>query len=815
MFHTFAKLWLVSTLLCTVVIKPAAAQVITEQDPILYWNEVILTVVANDHSDAFLPGDQFGPTKTSRALAIYHVALYDAANSVRPTYASFNTSVTVTGVSSIHAAVATAAYTILQSLYPHHVYVTDTYTTYLATITNGSSKNNGVLIGTSVAQTALQKRTNDNANADMMYTPSNEPGKHRVDPLNPDQPYLTPKWGAVTPFVLQTIASFRAPVPPTLQSAEYAVAYNEVKRIGGDGIITPSTRTAEQEEIGYFWAYDASNNIGVPPRMYNNIARTIAIQKQNTVMQNARFFALVNLAQADAGIAAWDSKYYYNYWRPIVAIREADSGTGPTGLGDQNNLTTGNEHWTPLGSPASNSTTQRDFTPPFPAYPSGHAAFGAAAMHMIALFYGTDAIAFTQTSDEMNGITTGNDGIVRPYKPRSYTTLTQAITENAMSRIYLGIHWNFDATAGNKMGTDIADYVFNNALLPLENSSSSISSSSSSTSSSSSSSTSSSTSSATSSSSTIRQNNVEITIHDSKNTVLRDEEFTYTVTVSNPLTVPVAVAIRIEYSTELKISQVSKSGFSMQSNSINWPTMALAAGSLERITLRAVVKKSSHTNDVQLTVIANNRSETEHTFIAQASSTSSTTSSNQSTAYNQLIINRHANRTEVQPGSPVEFTVEVFNPTSVAITNIKIHEVMPLHEAQLLQSSVPLNLPDGVLWTINNLPAGQTAYLRYILIAKPTVAHGEVLHAATELMGPNNTMIQSLYTNVPVLQFLPQTGQKSTYLAGNTTYLQVAATKTVSNTGHKKLWFTYVLSVIFVGCITTATRRHNRACRIL
>src|SRR5262249_22610395 len=154
----------------------------------------------------------------------------------------------------------------------------------------------------------------------------------------------------------------------------------------------------------------------------NQITRVIAVQQHNTIVQNARLFALVNIAMADAGIGSWESKYTYDFWRPVVAIREADTGTGPTGLGDGNPLTTGDTKWTPLGSPMTNMT-MNNFTPPFPAYPSGHATFGSALFRTIALFYGTDNIPFTFMSDEMNGVTLDNVGNVRPYAPRSFTTL--------------------------------------------------------------------------------------------------------------------------------------------------------------------------------------------------------------------------------------------------------------------------------------------------------------------------------------------------------------------------------------------------------
>ena len=174
----------------------------------------------------------------------------------------------------------------------------------------------------------------------------------------------------------------------------------------------------------------------------------------------------MNVALADAGIACWESKYYFQFWRPIAGIRESDPGTGPTGAGDGNLFTLGDPNFTPLGAPASNLRGP-NFTPPFPAYPSGHATFGGALFEILRCFYGTDSIAFTFVSDEFNGMTRDNQGNVRPRMARSFSSLSQAEDENGQSRIYLGIHWKFDKTAGIAQGRRVADYVFSNAFVPV------------------------------------------------------------------------------------------------------------------------------------------------------------------------------------------------------------------------------------------------------------------------------------------------------------------------------------------------------------
>jgi hypothetical protein len=265
---------------------------------------------------------------------------------------------------------------------------------------------------------------------------------------------------------MKSAEQFRVAPPPALASSEYAAAFNEVKRRGGDGIGTATERTAEQTEIGIYWAYDGTPSLCAPPRLYNQIAVEIADQMGSNEVELARLLALVNVALADAGIAIWESKYYYQFWRPVTGIREADEGTGPTGAGDGNPATAGDPAFSPLGAPASNLNGP-NFTPPFPAYPSGHAGFGGALFQILRKFYGSDAISFTFVSDEFNGVTLDNNGNVRPLIPRSFTSLSEAEEENGQSRIYLGIHWVFDKTEGITQGRQVADYVFENTFVPL------------------------------------------------------------------------------------------------------------------------------------------------------------------------------------------------------------------------------------------------------------------------------------------------------------------------------------------------------------
>ena len=416
----------------------------------------MLDANAND-SRLFLQ-DQGGPTRTSRAFAIISVAMFDALNSITHRHEPYLTELSGFNNADVTAAVSTAARDTLLALYPQQSRLfTTAYSSAMSGVPTGTPRNRGMTLGRRVAAAILAERSNDNSNSSQPYNFSFLPGFHQPDPLHPNQGVHVPKWGTVDPFVISNVHSHLSPPPPALDSFEYAVAYQQLLNFGGDGIEYPTLRSSRETVTGIFWAYDGTPGLGTPPRLYNQVVRTIAIQKRNAVEQNARLFALVNLAMADAGIQCWYTKYYYQLWRPVVGIRYGDF--------DTNEFTIGDPDWTPLGAPATNGAGDGvNFTPPFPAYTSGHSTFGAAAFMVTSRFYGTGDIRFRFTSDEYNGINRGSDGKVRPVVTRVYRNLDEAILENAVSRIYLGIHWWFDASAGIDSGIDIADEVYNSVL---------------------------------------------------------------------------------------------------------------------------------------------------------------------------------------------------------------------------------------------------------------------------------------------------------------------------------------------------------------
>jgi hypothetical protein len=439
-----------------------------------HWNHFAVDMSGLDHmqpgpGEERVFGEQLGPARAARAMAIVHIAMFDAVNAFAGKYRGYTALPRAPVGASMQAAIAQAAHDTLVAMFPSQRPASDeVLADDLASIPTGTAKTEGIRLGKRAAALILARRANDGSQhaeprVGIEFITSNAPGKWRQDPISQVPIAMGAYWGKVRPFVIPSAVRFRVPPPPAMESEEYAEAYNEVKRLGGDGIGTPTDRTGDQTIAANYWAYDGTPSLCAPPRMYNQIVMQIAEQMGSSVLETARLVALVNVAMADAGIAVWESKYYYSFWRPITAIREADEGTGPTGAGDGNPATSGDPNFVPLGAPASNLTGP-NFTPPFPAYTSGHAGFGGAVFQVLRRFYGTDRITFTFVSDEYNGVTLDNDGQVRPLIPRTFRTLSQAEEENGQSRIYLGIHFGFDKTDGIAQGRRIGNYVVNNAF---------------------------------------------------------------------------------------------------------------------------------------------------------------------------------------------------------------------------------------------------------------------------------------------------------------------------------------------------------------
>lgn len=348
-------------ILLTLLLIPLASQGVSA-DVVLDWNR-LLCLTAQEDGILNAPA-KADPGWSTRTAAMMNGAIYDAFQAVDQTYQPFSYNQVALSASKEAAAVQ-AAYEILLDCYPlRSDMLENARTTSMSNIADGAAKSSGIALGQSVAQHYISMRTADNSNVFEPWDEGTEPGHWRSDPLNAPQVAWGPAWGSVAPFALESSTQFAPPGPPGLTSQEYAAAYDEVMNYGARSTYgpnnTPTSRTAEQTEIGLFWAYDRAS-MGPPPVMYLESISNIAQAVGTSPEENARLFALASISMADAAIASWDAKFESNLWRPISGIREGDS--------DGNPLTEGDPNWIPLGAPGSDhNDSSDDFTPPFPAY---------------------------------------------------------------------------------------------------------------------------------------------------------------------------------------------------------------------------------------------------------------------------------------------------------------------------------------------------------------------------------------------------------------------------------------------------------------
>ena len=385
-------------------------------DVVTDWNNAAL--------DAIRAGST-APPIASRSLAILHVSIYDAVNGIARTHERYLVQSAVSASASREAAASAAAHEALVNLFPASVFNFDAlHAAVLAGIGDGPQKTAGIAWGEFVANQILAARANDGYNA--IVPPPGGSGPGVWIPTPPAfLPYLLPQWGFVAPFSMNSSSQFRPPGPPSLDSEQYAADYNEVKPLGA---AVGSTRTEDQTEIALFWADGAGTE--TPPGHWNSIAQTIADVRGNTLEENSRLFALLNIAMADAAICAWDAKYMFHFWRPVTTINFTEPELG----------------WSSF-----------IVTPPFPDYVSGHSTFSGSAATVLPLFYGTEDLPFTIGSDFLPGV----------Y--RSFPTCLAAAEEAAVSRLYGGIHFRSANEDGLQAGISIGEWTVTRYLRPKGN----------------------------------------------------------------------------------------------------------------------------------------------------------------------------------------------------------------------------------------------------------------------------------------------------------------------------------------------------------
>jgi PAP2 superfamily len=393
-------------------------------DEVIQWNRTLLTIVRT-------PGAQPATVHPTRSFAIMHAAIYDAVNAIDATHEPYLVRIGhVSPHASQEAAVASAAHETLVSLYPAFQTTLDQqFDQSLLQIPDGTDKTIGIDVGRAVALATLALRSDDGSAATPIpFVFGNAPGDYQSTPPNfPKQPVFT-HWPRVTPFALERANQFRLGPPAALTSAAYTAVFDEVKSLG---IANSTAATADQKLIGRFWN-------GAIQNYWNEITQTAAQARHLTTAQSARVFALLNLTLADEVIAFYDSKYTYDFWRPVTAIRAAAT--------DGNDQTTADPNWLP----------QAGNTAADPSYPGAHATISAGAAFVLGAVFGEKQFPLNVTSEVLPGVI------------RSFDNFAAVENEASLSRIYAGQHFRSDENAGEKLGSAVADFVVDNFLTTVD-----------------------------------------------------------------------------------------------------------------------------------------------------------------------------------------------------------------------------------------------------------------------------------------------------------------------------------------------------------
>ena len=416
-------------------------------DAVTAWN-----AHAGDAAIAACIAPTANPLHESRMYAMAHLAIHDAVNAIELRSRPYAFHGSADPGASPDAAVATAARDVLVRLigqlpapFPQECIdagvasVEEDYAAALAAIPDGQAKTDGVEVGAAAASAILALRATDGSDTPLLdfdYPQGDEPGEYRFTPGTPFA--FAPGWADVTPFVLRDSSQFRANPPYAVTARKYTADFNEVKRLGGDGITTPTDRTEEQTEIALFWVESS-------PLQWNRIARTVSIDVELDLWENARLFGLLNMALADGYIGSFETKYLYNYWRPVTAIQMADTDGNPHTVVDPT--------WTPLVQ-----------TPPIPDHDSAHSVEGGAAAQVFKRFFGTDQISFQTCSLTLPAGSTCDDA--SPVL-RSFVSFSQAAQENGLSRILVGFHFRNAVQQGIEHGRRIGNLTASKLLRPV------------------------------------------------------------------------------------------------------------------------------------------------------------------------------------------------------------------------------------------------------------------------------------------------------------------------------------------------------------
>ena len=382
-------------------------------DVITDWNQKAIPIVTAYSLSA----------PSYRDMAMVHLAMFGCINAIEPRYQPYKMKFDADPSASKDAAAAVAAARVMSKLHPDAAPKIDPdLAQYLAKIPDGPAKAAGIALGEKVADSVLAMRANDGADAPDSYRPKTAPGRYV-----PTAAVVVPMWGGVTPFAMTNSSQFRPGPPVALTSREWAANYNEIKELGAKN---STKRTLAQTETGRLWLYTG-------PATFFPLTVQLSTAKGLSVGENARLFALVAMATADAMIAVFDAKYHYEFWRPVTAIRNGDEDNNPDTERDAT--------WEPLGT-----------TPMHPEYQCAHCIVAGAAGSVMQSIFGTGTLPeFSLTTPTAPGVT------------HRWTRLQDYVDEPSNARVWSGIHYRFSTEVGADMGRKIGEYTVQNYLRPL------------------------------------------------------------------------------------------------------------------------------------------------------------------------------------------------------------------------------------------------------------------------------------------------------------------------------------------------------------
>jgi hypothetical protein len=394
---------------------PSAAKA----DVVLDWNAILVTTLTGQN-----------PFAQARFAAIAHLAMFEAVNAVSGEYETYLGTARAPKGTSAEAAAASAAHRVLRTYFPGSAATLDeALAQSLATIPDGQGKNDGIAVGESAAAAAIAARAADGATPPQFFAPvSSKPGEWQTTPGCPPAGGILLHWGRLTTFGIEHGAQFRSRRPPALDSATYRRDYDEVKSVGD---FNSTKRPPDRADVARFYAA-----VGAVP-VWNPAARQVAMARGASLIQNARAFALLNMAISDGLVSSMETKYHYRFWRPETAIRAGDA--------DGNRKTDGDAAFTPFIT-----------TPCFPSYPSAHASASYAARTVLAHIYGDHGHSIMLWSPAVAGVVL------------HYASLKQISADIDDARVYGGIHFRFDQAAGARQGRRVGEYVFRHQLRKMD-----------------------------------------------------------------------------------------------------------------------------------------------------------------------------------------------------------------------------------------------------------------------------------------------------------------------------------------------------------